>query len=352
MSFPLLCPCLTPLNFEVDKWNFGKNMTLILHSLLNDIIEETHESKVLLYQPSEGAKSQRQHNIDFVQELSTEDIATIARSSNIKAKQLTAGGIRYRQRRRTEDNKRQSPSIKGYMTSKLTKDTAHLNNKLGVQKEPYVDLKVKVIFLGASGVGKTRTFETFEIVNKEKCHSKHVKQYHSNHMQKTSNLKLPRKATYDSVVKRTSGTVKMIVCDTAGQERYRSLTSSYYRGTHGCLILFDVRKGHTFDSVQSWYNDLEAYCTSPEMISTILVGNNCDAEDREVPKEKAVKLAEHIGIPYMEIRSDNTQTVNDVFEALADMIIDTYKVHPSLDTISTSTRLPKPSHKHRTWCSC
>ncbi|XP_033747690.1 ras-related protein Rab-3C-like isoform X3 [Pecten maximus] len=138
----------------------------------------------------------------------------------------------------------------------------------------------------------------------------------------------------------------------AGQERYRSLTSSYYRGTHGCLILFDVTKGHTFESVQSWYSDLEAYCTSPEMISTILVGNNCDSEEREIPKEKAEKLAEHIGIPYMEVYSDNSHTVSDVFEALADMIIDKYRLHPSLDTVSTSTRLPKPSNKPSTWCFC
>ncbi|OWF56810.1 ras-related protein RIC1-like isoform X2 [Mizuhopecten yessoensis] len=211
------------------------------------------------------------------------------------------------------------------------------------------NLKCKVVVIGDLSVGKTLLVDTF--VNRED----EYEMSKSSQFSVSSKGSLPRSgyaSKSTSFISRESKVIKLDIWDTAGQERYRSLTSSYYRGTHGCLILFDVRKGHTFDSVQSWYNDLEAYCTSPEMISTILVGNNCDAEDREVPKEKAVKLAEHIGIPYMEIRSDNTQTVNDVFEALADMIIDTYKVHPSLDTISTSTRLPKPSHKHRTWCSC
>lgn len=212
-------------------------------------------------------------------------------------------------------------------------------------------LKCKIVVIGDLGVGKTVFVDTF--VSRDEDHQYEMSK--SSQFSSSSKGSQPRtgyasKAT--SVISRESKAIKLDIWDTAGQERYRSLTSSYYRGTHGCLILFDVTKGHTFDSVQSWYNDLEAYSTSPDMISTILVGNNCDAEEREIPKEKAEKLAEHIGIPYMEVRSDDSHTVCDVFEALTDMIIDKYILHPSLDVESTSTRLPKPSNKPSTWCLC
>ncbi|XP_033747688.1 ras-related protein RIC1-like isoform X1 [Pecten maximus] len=347
MSFPI--PYLVPLDFVVDRWNFGHDMALCFHSLLNDIIEETHDSSGLSYLPSDDTKSQRQNNIDFSQALSTKGIAKTSLSTDFTTRQHKHGAICYRQWNETEFIKYRSPSNGRYITNTLTTDTTQMQLKRGVPKDQCVDLKVKVIFLGENGVGKTTMFETFESENLE---TKTVKKTHSHHIRKSSKAEFPRKTSYKSVVKRGKGNVDMTICDTAGQERYRSLTSSYYRGTHGCLILFDVTKGHTFESVQSWYSDLEAYCTSPEMISTILVGNNCDSEEREIPKEKAEKLAEHIGIPYMEVYSDNSHTVSDVFEALADMIIDKYRLHPSLDTVSTSTRLPKPSNKPSTWCFC
>ncbi|XP_060069447.1 LOW QUALITY PROTEIN: ras-related protein Rab-26-like [Ylistrum balloti] len=346
LRFPV--PCLLPLDSVVDRWNtFGNEMALFFHSLVNDITVEKHHSNVLFHQPSDGQKSQRQNNIHFSQILFTDENSKRDFSRNIATKQQT-GDIRHRQWREAEDMKFLSLNKSHHTNNTLITENIGLNNKGSAPKEPYVELKVKVIFLGSSGVGKTAMFETFE---NEGCDYTQVRQ-RQNNLVRTSNASLPRKASYNSDVKRVNGKVKMTVCDTAGQERYRSLTSSYYRGTHGCLILFDVTKGHTFDSVQSWYNDLQAYCTSPEMISTILVGNNCDAEEREVPREKAEKLAEHIGIPYMEVRSDNTHTVNGVFETLADMIIDKYKLHPSLNTESTSTMLPRPSKKPSTWCFC
>ncbi|XP_033747689.1 ras-related protein RABD2a-like isoform X2 [Pecten maximus] len=211
-------------------------------------------------------------------------------------------------------------------------------------------LKCKVVVIGDLGVGKSLLVDTFVNRDEDQYEMSKSSQFSSSSKGSQSRTGYASKST--SFISRESKVIKLDIWDTAGQERYRSLTSSYYRGTHGCLILFDVTKGHTFESVQSWYSDLEAYCTSPEMISTILVGNNCDSEEREIPKEKAEKLAEHIGIPYMEVYSDNSHTVSDVFEALADMIIDKYRLHPSLDTVSTSTRLPKPSNKPSTWCFC
>ena len=50
--------------------------------------------------------------------------------------------------------------------------------------------------------------------------------------------------------------VKVQVWDTAGQERYRSITNAYYRGAEGILIVFDVTKKESFESIQNWINEV------------------------------------------------------------------------------------------------
>ncbi|XP_071152043.1 uncharacterized protein, partial [Mytilus edulis] len=145
-----------------------------------------------------------------------------------------------------------------------------------------------------------------------------------------------------------------IIVHISGQERYRSLTASYYRGAHGCLIMFDLTKHHTFENVTSWLTDLRQYTTNPEKISTILVGTRCHAKRREVGKEKAEAFAEHVGLPYIEVSSEEDINVREVFDLLSDNILQTLKRHPSLLMVPTmSTKLSdSDSKKKMYWCSC
>ena len=154
--------------------------------------------------------------------------------------------------------------------------------------------------------------------------------------------------------RKTDTNVKMDIWDTAGQERYRSLTASYYRGAHGCLLLFDVTKAHTFDNVSSWFTDLKQYSIDPDNISTILVGMRCHAKKREISKEKAEAYAEHIGIPYMEVSAEEGTNVKEVFDLLADNILQVYQRHPSMCIAPTvSLNLNKHDIKAKHFlCSC
>ncbi|KAJ8312871.1 hypothetical protein KUTeg_010244 [Tegillarca granosa] len=193
---------------------------------------------------------------------------------------------------------------------------------------------VKVTITGNNGVGKTNFIRRYFRSNARKINT-------------TST------GVFEGIISRTCGSVRMRIIDTAGQERYRSLTASYYRGAHGCLILFDVTKPDTFESVGSWFHDLNVYSQNPDRISTILVGTKCLSPKREVPKEKAEKFAEYLGIPYMEVSTEDGFNVTKVFEKLADMIIDSFQRHPSLiiETLK-STNLTQSDHKKKTWCSC
>ena len=57
-------------------------------------------------------------------------------------------------------------------------------------------------------------------------------------------------------------TLKLTIWDTAGQERFRTLTSSYYRGCHGIILVFDVTDRSSFEHVRMWLDEIELYATS------------------------------------------------------------------------------------------
>lgn len=62
--------------------------------------------------------------------------------------------------------------------------------------------------------------------------------------------------------------------DTAGQERFRTITSSYYRGAQGIILVYDVANRESFDALPKWFSELETYVSSA--VVKIIVGNKVD----------------------------------------------------------------------------
>ena len=67
--------------------------------------------------------------------------------------------------------------------------------------------------------------------------------------------------------------------DTAGQERFRTITSSYYRGAHGIIVVFDVTDQESFNNVKQWLNEIDRYAN--ENVNKLLVGNKVGAGEWE-----------------------------------------------------------------------
>ena len=83
--------------------------------------------------------------------------------------------------------------------------------------------------------------------------------------------------------------MKLSLWDTAGQETYKSITRSYFRGASGALLVFDITRRSTFESVTSWLNDLRQI--AEEKIVVILVGNKSDLAAQSTDVEGGSKRA-------------------------------------------------------------
>ncbi|XP_053387969.1 ras-related protein ORAB-1-like isoform X1 [Mercenaria mercenaria] len=110
-------------------------------------------------------------------------------------------------------------------------------------------------------------------------------------------------------------TIKAQIWDTAGQEKFRTFTLSYYRGCHGAIIVFDVTYRPSFKQVENWITELKTY--GPESVPKLLVGNKCDlTNERCVTTEEAKSMAVIKNMSYIETSAKTNTNVEDTFETL------------------------------------
>ncbi|CAL9099754.1 unnamed protein product [Musa hybrid cultivar] len=113
--------------------------------------------------------------------------------------------------------------------------------------------------------------------------------------------------------------VKAQIWDTAGQERFKAVTSAYYRGAVGALLVYDVSRHQTFDSVGRWLQELHMH--SDMNVVTILVGNKTDLKDtREVSTAEGKTLAEAQGLFFMETSALDSSNVAAAFQTVVEEI--------------------------------
>uniref|UniRef100_A0AAX7VFC5 Uncharacterized protein n=2 Tax=Astatotilapia calliptera TaxID=8154 RepID=A0AAX7VFC5_ASTCA len=114
-------------------------------------------------------------------------------------------------------------------------------------------------------------------------------------------------------------TVKLQIWDTAGQERFRTITSSYYRGAHGIIIVYDVTEQESFNNVKQWLDEIDRYAC--ENVSRLLVGNKSDLVSKKVvDAATAQDLASSLKIPCLETSAKSSDNVERAFLTMASEI--------------------------------
>ena len=182
-----------------------------------------------------------------------------------------------------------------------------LNTYEGLKIETKYDHLYKIIIIGDTSVGKTALL------------SKYLKGVFP-----TSPLSTVATEFATKIIQiKEGGYIKAQIWDTAGEEKYKSITYHHYKKSVGGLIVYDITKKSSFDNVKNWYNDLITKAEKGCIIA--LIGNKLDLvqrneRKREVSREEAQSYAEDNHMLFYETSAYNGSNINDIFEELMQTI--------------------------------
>ena len=169
-------------------------------------------------------------------------------------------------------------------------------------KEPKYDYLLKYIIIGNTNVGKSNILLRY-------AHGQFKEIY-----QTTIGVEFAVK-----IINIGNKIYKTQIWDTAGQEKFRSITRNYYKNSVCALIVYDIICRQSFEDVKTWIEDCKKQCSNE--IYMILIGNKLDLEEqRVITKEEGEELAEELGIKFYETSAKDGTNVEDVFINSADEI--------------------------------
>ena len=142
---------------------------------------------------------------------------------------------------------------------------------------------------------------------------------------------------------------KITIYDTAGQEKYKSLSLNSIRHCDGVILMYDITNNESFNSISNWVNNM--YDIKDDNFPFIIVGNKCDLKDqREVSEEEGLEIAEKYKTTFFEVSSREGINVEKSVDELLKLFISKNiktKTIPKNKTIKLDIRTSIAPHKHR-----
>lgn len=148
------------------------------------------------------------------------------------------------------------------------------------------DFLIQLVILGDSSVGKTTLLQRYAYDQ-------------TDHRQQITTPPLGNDL-YSSLVQVGNNRVKVLLTDTAGQERFRSLSAQHVRGKHGVIMVYDVSSRESFDHINEWYALIQQYYTEGNEPLVVLIGNKIDKQ-RAISREQVEEYAQEKHYWYYEM---------------------------------------------------
>lgn len=163
----------------------------------------------------------------------------------------------------------------------------------------------KIITIGDSGVGKTSI----------------IRKYIYNIFDETTLNTIGINFSFKEVILKNKEKIKLKILDTAGQEKYNSLTKTYYKNADGVLFVFDLNCEKSFNSIANWMELFNENYNGKKVIPVYLIGNKCDLE-KKIEQNAIDKFIKETGFEYREMSAatDNDTKFNEIFQEIAEKI--------------------------------
>jgi len=174
--------------------------------------------------------------------------------------------------------------------------------------KPVYDYNFKYIVIGPTGVGKSCL----------------LLQYTEQTFNKDHDMTIGVEFGFRSFIIQDKH-IKIQIWDTAGQESFRSITSSYYRGVHVVVLVYDITRKETFHYMSSWLEEARRNTTGD--ITILLIGNKSDLEnERQVTYDegRAFQSINNLDV-FMETSAKNSSNVDVAFEQTCRIVYEKIK---------------------------
>jgi len=166
------------------------------------------------------------------------------------------------------------------------------------------DYLIKLIIIGDSGVGKTAILQRYtELIFKHEYIT-------------TIGVDF-RLVTLQT----EQGIVRLQIWDTAGQEKFNSITSSYYKGAHAIMLVFDLANPNSFGRICFWISEVKTRMSDGNYCF-VLVGNKIDTMDDAVDSNVISEFVSKYNIIYYETSAKTGDGIENVFQKIATNTID------------------------------
>ena len=206
---------------------------------------------------------------------------------------------------------------------------------MNIETNSYFDLEFKLITLGEAGVGKTSIINRF------------VNNSFFGDTKPTMGIQ-----HFFKIIKMPNGkALKFSIIDTSGQEKYRSLPTSYFRNVEVVLFIFDLNCKLSFENMEKWIHTFNENNNGKYIKKQYLIGNKNDLEQK-VGQNLIDEFSEKNNLPYWGISAKTSNQVNDLFQSIANDLYEDDKRN-NISSKSRGSRIvsrPQTNDKKKKGC--